>query len=269
MVAGPEEQLQKLKTKYPGLYDAQVVTNPEGGQNLMAKRRDETGKDITYFYSTNPGICNAYQQAALSHPASATAGVSVTNDEEKITTQNQPKLDSENRVTDTSNRKRIGPESRYVDNEDGTVTDVITGLMWMRCAIGQKWIEQTCKGKATEMNWDDATKYSLKLAGYNDWRLPNIEELGTLVYCSNGMPDFYSNGKNASNESNDWGCYGKPVQDHIRPTIAPGVFPNSPSSLFWSSTRKGPSDDPNGIYFGYGSVSNNNRTGFTHLRMVR
>ncbi|MCC7277031.1 MAG: DUF1566 domain-containing protein [Chromatiaceae bacterium] len=269
MVAGPEEQLQKLKTKYPGLYDAQVVTYPEGGQTLMAKRRDETGKEITYFYSTNPGICNAYQQAALSPPATATTGVAVTNSGETKTTHNAPNIDPRNGETDTSNRKRIGPNSRYVDNEDGTVTDVITGLMWMRCAIGQKWIEQTCKGKATEMNWDDAKKYNLNFAGYSDWRLPNIEELGTLVYCSNGIPDFYSNGRNASNDKNDWGCYGKPVQDHIRPTIAPGVFPNSPSSLFWSSTRKGPSDDPNGIYFGYGSVSNNNRTGFTHLRMVR
>jgi serine/threonine protein kinase len=65
MVAGPAEQLRKLKAKYSGLYDDQIVTNPEGGQNLMAKRRDENGKEITYFYSTSPGVCNAYQQAML------------------------------------------------------------------------------------------------------------------------------------------------------------------------------------------------------------
>ncbi len=65
MVAGPEEQLRKLKAKYPGLYDDQIVTNPEGGRNLVAKRRDENGKEVTYFYSTSPRVCNAYQQALL------------------------------------------------------------------------------------------------------------------------------------------------------------------------------------------------------------
>ncbi len=65
MVAGPEEQMRKLKAKYPGLYDDQIVTNPEGGMNLVAKRRDETGKQITYFYSTSPKACNDYQQNRL------------------------------------------------------------------------------------------------------------------------------------------------------------------------------------------------------------
>ena len=63
MVAGPAEQLRKLKAKYPGLYDDQITINSEGGQNLVAKRRDETGREITYFYSTSPKVCNAYQQA--------------------------------------------------------------------------------------------------------------------------------------------------------------------------------------------------------------
>lgn len=65
MVAGTEEQLRKLKAKYPGLYDDQITTNPAGGKNLMAKRRDENGKEITYFYSTSPEVCNAYHQDRL------------------------------------------------------------------------------------------------------------------------------------------------------------------------------------------------------------
>ncbi len=65
MVAGPEEQMRKLKAKYPGLYDDEIVTNHEGGKNLVAKRRDETGKEITYFYSTSPKACNDYQQNRL------------------------------------------------------------------------------------------------------------------------------------------------------------------------------------------------------------
>lgn len=165
--------------------------------------------------------------------------------------------------------KRIGPGDRYIDHENGTVTDVETGLMWMRCAVGQTWTVGKCKGKAKEITWDNAQTYTLNYAGYSDWRLPSIRELGTIVYCSNGQPGFYSNGKNASDAAGDWGCYGKPVKDHIRPTLAPDVFPNSPASLFWSSSRDTPLPGPNGIFFGYGSVSNANGTGFTHIRMVR
>lgn len=173
------------------------------------------------------------------------------------------------RPASTLGGKRIGPQDRYFDHEDGTVTDVVTGLMWMRCAIGQSWTGKTCKGKSRELAWENAQTYTIKFAGYDDWRLPTIGELGTIVYCSNGNPEYYTNGKNASDENDDWGCYGRPVKDHIRPTLAPGVFPNSPASLFWSSSRDVFLPCPNGIYFGYGSVSNTNGTGFTHVRMVR
>ncbi len=37
---------------------------------------------------------------------------------------------------------------RYRDNGDGTVTDVETGLQWMRCSLGQKWKGSTCVGEA-------------------------------------------------------------------------------------------------------------------------
>jgi hypothetical protein len=161
----------------------------------------------------------------------------------------------------------IGPQARYIDHKDGTVTDSVTGLMWMRCAIGQSWTGITCEGKAKEVPWEDAIKYSIKFAGYYDWILPNIDELSTIVYCSNGKPDYFSNGKNASVETGDWGCYGKPGKDHFRPTIAQDVFPSCPSSLFWSSSRG--DQFPSGIFFGYGSVSSSNSTDVTHIRMVR
>ena len=164
---------------------------------------------------------------------------------------------------------KIGPQGRYINNNDGTVTDSKTNLMWMRCAIGQSWTESACKGKAKEVTWDEAKKYSIKFAGYDNWRLPNNDELKTLVYCSNGNPEYFSNGENANSETGDWGCYGKPGKDHVRPTIAQDVFPNCPSSLFWSSSHDDTFSGPYGIYFGFGSVSNANGTGFTHIRMVR
>jgi hypothetical protein len=71
MVAGPEEQLRKLKAKYPGLYDGKILANPDGSKTLQAKRQDEAGKVITYFYATSPSLCNSYQKNRLDaqHPA--------------------------------------------------------------------------------------------------------------------------------------------------------------------------------------------------------
>jgi hypothetical protein len=60
--------------------------------------------------------------------------------------------------------------SRFVDNGDGTVTDKISGLMWQQ-------------GDNPRMNWFETLKYchKLELAGHNDWRLPNIKELNTIL----------------------------------------------------------------------------------------
>ena len=60
--------------------------------------------------------------------------------------------------------------SRFSDNGDGTITDKVTGLMWQ-------------KGENARMNWYDALNacQKMELAGYADWRLPNIKELNTIL----------------------------------------------------------------------------------------
>ena len=59
----------------------------------------------------------------------------------------------------------------FADNGDGTVTDRATGLTWQKADSG--------KG----MNWESALAYAkgLKLAGHDDWRLPNAKELQSIV----------------------------------------------------------------------------------------
>lgn len=57
-----EDQLGKLKAKYPNLYDDQIIDNPDGSRSLGAKRKDNQGNEITYFYSTSPQKCNQYQE---------------------------------------------------------------------------------------------------------------------------------------------------------------------------------------------------------------
>lgn len=61
--------------------------------------------------------------------------------------------------------------NRFHDNGDGTITDQTTGLQWSRM------------DSAEGMNWQEALSYAenLKLAGHNDWRLPNTKELHYIV----------------------------------------------------------------------------------------
>jgi hypothetical protein len=63
-----------------------------------------------------------------------------------------------------------GTQPSYVDNGDGTVTDLNTGLMWQQIP-GDK------------LTWADAVAGadSCSLAGYDDWRLPTIKELYSLI----------------------------------------------------------------------------------------
>ena len=77
------------------------------------------------------------------------------------------------------------PDSRYALHSDGTVTDTWTGLMWQRCSLGQSWDANSsnCVGNTGFYTWQQALRQgdNNNLAGYSDWRLPNVEELRSLV----------------------------------------------------------------------------------------
>ena len=58
----------------------------------------------------------------------------------------------------------------YYDNGDGTVTDMGTGLMWQQDPGEKMYRSQAVSGAS-----------SFRLAGYDDWRLPTIKELYSLI----------------------------------------------------------------------------------------
>ena len=91
------------------------------------------------------------------------------------------------------------PSPRFTDNRNGTVTDNLTGLIWLKNA--------NCKDKAGGvvrssglLNWQSALTWSNNLAdgkcglsdnsAAGDWRLPNINELRSLVDYSRHDPDL-------------------------------------------------------------------------------
>ena len=66
----------------------------------------------------------------------------------------------------------------YRDNGDGTVTDLNTRLMWTQDPGGKKTFEQAVAGAA-----------ACRVGGYNDWRLPTIKALYSLILFSGTDPD--------------------------------------------------------------------------------
>jgi len=124
-----------------------------------------------------------------------------------------------------------------VDNGDGTITDPGTGLMWEIKTDdgGPRDLDNAC-------TWQEALAYceNLALADYDDWRLPNRNELQSLI---------------------DYGRYG--------PSIDP-VFPYVRPSSFWSSTTN--ADNPLVAWlvnFYDGDVSFISKSGDSYVRAVR
>ncbi len=69
----------------------------------------------------------------------------------------------------------------YKDNADGTVTDLVTGLMWVQADNGNTY------------SWQESIGYcqDLDFAGHSDWRLPDRHELVGLIYFATTYNDLF------------------------------------------------------------------------------
>jgi hypothetical protein len=78
----------------------------------------------------------------------------------------------------------------FVDNNDGTVRDKKTNLVWQKCSAGLN-NDSTCSGTIVQYTWTNAISYcsGLSLAG-KAWRLPTINELRSIVDYSRTLPSI-------------------------------------------------------------------------------
>jgi len=135
---------------------------------------------------------------------------------------------------DAEYQKGVTTTPRFTDHGNGTVTDNLTGLIWTKDA-------QQILG---QINWQAALDAcnDLDYAGYDDWRLPNGNELNSLIdrgYYNPALP------------------FGHP-------------FTNVVSSYYWSSTTSaGYTDDAWGVSMYDGSVYYDVKTGYHYVWPVR
>ena len=118
----------------------------------------------------------------------------------------------------------------YVDPHDGTVTDTATGLDWQKDTYGP-------------LDWKEALAYCehLDLGGHDDWRMPTLKELQSLV-------DYSRDG----------------------PAVNTTYFPDTESDYYWHSTTR--SADPHYVLvasFDDGHVAPGLKTADYYVRAVR
>ena len=104
-------------------------------------------------------------------------------------------------------------KERFIDNQDGTITDSTTELVWMQEDAWQK--------EAKWFTWDEAADLvhdlnNIKLGGFQDWRLPTEEEIQSLYH------------EKASNQDK----YGKEI--HLWP-----AFPSGGLATVWLKGESG------------------------------
>lgn len=146
--------------------------------NLVGCKKDETSTDSD---KTSVGIgCNTTSNTTENLPNISNYPIVSTNQTKFYDNFNEITAPTEGSTFYGQNAMYLGTAPQYVENGDGTVTDMVTGLMW------QQSPDNNCDGI---INHDDKVSYNAavngvgnyRLAGYTDWRLPTIKELYSLI----------------------------------------------------------------------------------------
>jgi len=158
---------------------------------------------------------------------------------------------------------KAGGALSYQDNGDGTITDLNTGLMWEKKSMDGTDHDVTkafvWSSPVTDTVWDWINAINTEVgngigfAGYNDWRLPNVKELQSIVDYGNHLPAVNS----VFHHDESAGC-----------TVL--TCSATASAAYWSSTTiftvpAGAWD----VFFSSGVVFTDQKTNFNFVRAVR
>ena len=112
-------------------------------------------------------------------------------------------INAKNATSEISNIAKSKAIPGFQDNGDGTITDLYTGLMWVKDG------RSAGANNGQSLNWDSAKTFAnqLNFAGYQDWRLPNFKELASII-------DYDKKG----------------------PSIDENYFTNTTSTKYWTSS---------------------------------
>lgn len=136
------------------------------------------------------------------------------------------------------------PNARFTV-QDNTVLDNETGLMWTQACIGG------CDSNAAFFDWQNIGNVVLNFNRYNlvypnqtlhnDWRVPNIKELTSIV---------------------EFNCY--------LPSMNTSVFNmNTDGTILWSNSAVAGSDKAYAIDFTFGQIETRTRNSIAQLLLVR
>jgi hypothetical protein len=148
----------------------------------------------------------------------------------------------------TADPMRGAPAARFQDNGDGTVTDRQSRLMWLRCSEGQQWTATGCSGTAKALDWGAAQSLAAEINErgtffFNDWRLPQLRELATLV-----------------------------ERECDAPRVDAAVFPGTPGEFYWTASPRAGEASKASVYalsFGPEGVKSMPRGEGNYVRLVR
>ncbi len=133
---------------------------------------------------------------------------------------------------DDSYYKDIPRKIKFVDNLDGTITDEVTGLVWMKCTMGKNaGVDSTsdCSGEHGEYSWGEAYNAceNLHHGGRSDWKLPAYAELFSII-------DFGKLGNDMRAIDENYFPNTEYVDNYNRPGGDPLIDPDPNWSMFWT-----------------------------------
>ena len=124
---------------------------------------------------------------------------------------------------------QAGATLSYTDNGDGTITDNNTCLMWEKKSGPA---DPSIHNVMVRYTWDNAfdvhvaTLNATNFAGFNDWRVPNVKELQSIVNYENFSPAV-------STEFNNGDCT---TPTSMCTVLTCSCTASSLSSFYWSAT---------------------------------